>query len=391
MKRPNCVGILGGGQLGRMLALAGYPLGLTCLVLDPQFDACAGQVTPHLVHRYDEEPALQLFAGSVGVATYEFENVPARAAASVAQAVPLYPSLRSLEVAGDRLQEKRLLQKLAIRTAEWAPVSSEAELARAGKVLGYPLLLKTRRSGYDGKGQALVRDAGELRGAWRSLRCVPCVAERVVRFHRELSLLAVRGIRGEVAFYPLVQNCHEGGILRLTLAPAPGVVPALQAAAEAYAGRLLSELDYVGVLALELFECADGLLANELAPRVHNSGHWTIEGAVTSQFENHLRAITGMPLGPALPVGCSAMLNLIGTAPPGRSLDGIPGAHLHLYGKLAAPGRKLGHVTVTAADGPELEHRLARVRSCLDRHGIRAGPCLNDSHPIASQSCNPLE
>lgn len=367
------VGILGGGQLGRMLALAGYQIGVNCLVLDPHGEACASQVTTHLVADYRDERAMRLFTKWSDVATYEFENVPVAAAESVAREVPLYPSVRCLQVTGDRLAERRLLAELGIPCSRWAPVTTPEELDRAGAVLGFPLLLKTCRLGYDGKGQTLVRTPKEAVIGWNSLRQVPCIAEQVVPFERELSLLAVRSTSGEVAFYPLVENVHKDGILRHTMAPAPDLTPELQALAEGHARQLLQTLDYVGVLAIEFFQCGAELLVNELAPRVHNSGHWSLEGAATSQFENHLRAITGMPLGSTAVVARSAMVNLIGRIPPIAAIEKIPGARLHCYGKLAAPGRKLGHITVTADSDSELAAGLARVRSALGTRLVRTG------------------
>jgi 5-(carboxyamino)imidazole ribonucleotide synthase len=313
------VGVIGGGQLGRMLALAGIPLGLSFRFLDPAPDAPAGEVGELLVGAYDDPDLLDRLAAGAEVVTYEFENVPVEAA----RRVGAVPEADALEASQDRLVEKQLFRRLGIPTAR---IDDEVER--------FPALLKTRRLGYDGKGQRLVEtrpgsDPGQ-------------VLEERVEFRRELSLLAVRGRDGETRFWPLVENVHEGGILRTSRAPA---ADAPQAEAEEYAGRLLDALGYVGVLALELFEVEDGLLANEFAPRVHNTGHWTIEGAATSQFENHLRAIFGLPLGPtdARP---SFMANLIGTVPASAEVLRLPGAHLHLYGKEPRPGRKLGHVTL---------------------------------------------
>jgi 5-(carboxyamino)imidazole ribonucleotide synthase len=314
------VGVIGGGQLGRMLALAGLPLGLSFRFLDPSADAPAREVGELLVGDYDDPELLDRLARGAEVVTYEFENVPVEAARRVG-AVPAAPAL---EAAQDRLAEKRLFRRLGIPTVRFDD-----------EVASFPALLKTRRLGYDGKGQRLVET-----------RPVPDpghVLEERVPFDRELSLLAVRGRDGDTRFYPLVENVHEGGILRSSLAPAPD---APQARAQEYATRLLDELGYVGVLALELFEVGGELLANELAPRVHNTGHWTIEAAATSQFENHLRAVLGLPLGSTDVRAPSLMLNLIATVPPSAHVLAVPGAHLHLYGKEPRPGRKLGHVTL---------------------------------------------
>jgi 5-(carboxyamino)imidazole ribonucleotide synthase len=251
----------------------------------------------------------------------------------------------------------------------WRPVASLAELGRAVAELGCPAVLKTRRLGYDGKGQEVIREPGGVEAAWARLGGAPLLLEAFVRFDRELSILAVRGRDGATACYPLVENLHAGGILRRSLAPAPGVSAALQAEAESQARRVLDALAYVGVLAIELFQVGDRLLANEMAPRVHNSGHWTIEGAETSQFENHLRAVARLPLGSTAPRGASAMLNLIGDVPDASAILAIPGAHLHLYGKASRPGRKLGHVTLTATEAAELDPLRARVEAL-----IAAGP-----------------
>ena len=313
------VACIGGGQLGRMLGLAGIPLGLNFRFLDPSPDAPAGAVGELLVAAYDDDLALRRLASGADVVTYEFENVPAAAA----RGVGTIPDARALAPTQDRLEEKELFRRLGIPTPEF-------------RFPPLPALAKTRRLGYDGKGQRLLsslEDLGEDE-----------IAEEVVRFRRELSIIAVRSRTGETAFYPLVENVHRDGILRLSRAPA---ADAPDAEARDYASRLLDALGYVGVLALELFELEDGrLLANEVAPRVHNSGHWTIEGARTSQFENHLRAILGLPLGSTDTPEPVAMVNLIGELPPLERLLRIPGAHVHLYGKAPREGRKLGHVTL---------------------------------------------
>lgn len=317
------VGVIGGGQLGRMLALAGIPLGLSFRFLDPSPDAPAAEVGELLIGAYDDPRLLDRLADGAAIVTYEFENVPVEAA----RRVGAVPEAAALAVAQDRLVEKQLFRRLGIPTA---PIDDE--------VTEFPALLKTRRLGYDGKGQRLVETRpGSKPGH---------VLEGLVPFDRELSLLAVRGLDGDTRFYPLIQNVHAGGILRLSRAPA---VDAPQALAEEYATRLLDELGYVGVLALELFDVEGELVANELAPRVHNTGHWTIEGAETSQFENHLRAVLGLPLGPTGALGTSAMVNLIGSIPPLDELLRVQGAHVHLYGKAPRPARKLGHVTLLDA------------------------------------------
>lgn len=360
------VGVLGGGQLGRMLALAGYPLGLRFRFLDPKAETSVAALAEHVQAAYDDERALITFAEGLALVTYEFENVPVESARLLAQHVPVYPPPRALEVAQDRLNEKTLFQSLGIPTSPFAPVHTLAELRQALEVIGLPAVLKTRRFGYDGKGQVVLREPSDVDRAWARLGGVPLIAEGFVPFEREVSIIAVRRRNGQTAFYPLVENQHRDGILRLSLAPAPGLTPDLQQRAEAKAQRILEALDYVGVLAIEFFQLAGRLLANEMAPRVHNSGHWTIEGAQTSQFENHLRAILDLPLGSTQAVGHSAMLNLIGTIPPASDVLAVPDAHLHLYGKLPQPGRKLGHVTIRA-DAPELvQERLSRLRSIVE-------------------------
>jgi 5-(carboxyamino)imidazole ribonucleotide synthase len=318
------VGCLGGGQLGRMLALAGIPLGLRFRFLDPSAEACAGEVGELLVGTYEDEALLDRLAAGADAVTYEFENVPV-AAARRARAVP---GLRALEEGQDRLREKELFRRLGIPTARFGTLEDT----------GVPAIVKSRRLGYDGKGQRVVRAAEPLAGDE--------LAEELVSFSRELSLIAVRGRDRAVAFYPLAENVHRDGILQVSRAPA---LDAAEEVAQGYARLLLEELDYVGVLALELFEVDGALLANEFAPRVHNSGHWTIDGAVTSQFENHVRAILGWPLGSTAAVGSCAMVNLVGSTPAVERLLDLPGAHVHLYGKEPRPGRKVGHVTFVDA------------------------------------------
>ena len=339
------VGVIGGGQLGRMLALAGIPLGLSFRFLDPSPDAPAGEVGELLVGAYDDPVLLDRLADGADVVTYEFENVPVEAA----RRVEALPDARALEAAQDRLVEKQLFRRLGIPTPR---IDDEVET--------FPAILKTRRLGYDGKGQRLVEtrpgsDPGQ-------------VLEERVSFDRELSLLAVRARDGDTRFYPLVENVHEDGILRTSRAPA---ADAPQAEAEEYAAKLLDELGYVGVLALELFDVGGPLLANEFAPRVHNTGHWTIEGAATSQFENHLRAVLGLPLG-STESRASTMFNLIGTAPASADLLRVPGSHLHLYGKEPRPGRKLGHVTLVepTVDQERVVRQLVGAASAAPFRGL---------------------
>ncbi len=355
------VGVLGGGQLGRMLALAGYPLGLAFRFLDPSPRACAGEVGGLVVAPFSDGEALGRFAEGLDLVTYEFEGIPLKAVRWLAGRLPLYPPPRALEVAQDRLLEKAFFRDLGVPTPPFRPVETLADLEEGLKALGLPALLKTRRGGYDGKGQALLRTVEEAEEAYRALGGRGLILEGYVAFGREVSLLAVRGRDGSLAFYPLVENHHRGGVLWFSRAPAPGLTPALQAQAEAYARRALEALDYVGVMALEFFQVGEELVFNEMAPRVHNSGHWTLEGAETSQFENHLRALLGLPLGATWPRGHSAMVNLLGYRPDPRAVLALEGAHLHWYGKEVRPGRKVGHITLRREREEEVEALLPRL------------------------------
>jgi 5-(carboxyamino)imidazole ribonucleotide synthase len=361
------IGILGGGQLGYMLALAGYPLGLHFRFLDPSPEAPVGRIAQRVTADYTDEAALEKFSSGLELVTYEFENVPVEAAKFLAERVPVYPPPAALEAAQDRLNEKGLFGKLGIATTEFAAVSNTRELDAAVKTIGLPAVLKTSRMGYDGKGQWILRTAEDVAKAKSELPDVQLILERFVPFTRELSVLAVRSRSGEIAYYPLVENHHRGGILRLSLAPAPRLEPQIQRAAEDAARRILESLKYAGILAIEFFEFEGRLLANEMAPRVHNSGHWTIEGAITSQFENHLRAVLGLPLGSTGAAGHCAMLNLIGELPESPEVLAVPDAHLHLYGKSPRPGRKLGHVTLRAASPERLALRLSELPAFFHR------------------------
>ena len=355
------LGILGGGQLARMLALAGHPLGVSCVVLDPSPDACANVVAGQVVGAYDDADALARFSDLVSIATYEFENLPAESVAQVAEHVSVYPSAEALYVARDRLREKTLFRELGIATPAFAAVDGLDDLQAAVERIGVPSILKTRTLGYDGKGQFIIRPDTNITEVWEQTRGVPCILESFVPFVREISIIAVRNRNGACRFYPVVENTHEGGILRLSMVRPDD---ARQAEAEAYARILLERLGYVGVMALELFDTGDALVANEMAPRVHNSGHWTIEGAVTSQFENHLRAVLGLPLGSCgLVHGAVAMVNLIGKVPDPEDILNITGAHLHVYGKSARPGRKVGHVTICGPDVASITHGVTELQA----------------------------
>jgi 5-(carboxyamino)imidazole ribonucleotide synthase len=365
------VGILGGGQLARMMALAGAPLGLRFLVLDSAADACAGQFSPMVVGDYTDQAALGEFASRIDVATFDFENVPAESARWLTERVPVFPTPRALAVAQDRLAEKNLFGELGIPVPPFADVATRPQLDAAVVEIGVPCILKTRRLGYDGKGQFRIKSVSDIDAAWQALggqaESVGLILEGFVAFQRELSVVAARGRDGEFRAWPLTENWHVDGVLSASLAPAT-VDQALNDTALAYARKLAEALDYVGVLALELF-CRDGvLLANELAPRVHNSGHWTIEGSETSQFENHLRAVLGIPLGSTRMVGHACMLNWIDAMPEPGPVLSEAGGHWHDYGKQPRVGRKVGHATLRADATHELAEMLARIGEALGRH-----------------------
>lgn len=342
------IGVLGGGQLGRMIALAGYKLGKRFVFLDPGAESSAGHVGALRVGAYDDEERLTELARKSVLVTYEFENVPVASARFLNELVPVYPPPRALEVSQDRLDEKRFFERLGIPTPRFAAAQTERELEAAVAQVGLPAIVKTRRFGYDGKGQMVLREPADVPRAWQALGAAQLIVESLVAFERELSVIAVRGKDGETRFYPLVENEHDAGILRLSIPKSDAWTPELQATAEGYAGKVLADLDYVGVLAMELFLVEGKLVANEIAPRVHNSGHWTIEGALTSQFENHVRAICGLPLGDTATLfPAIEMTNLIGDAArEAAEVLADPKAHLHFYGKAhARHGRKMGHVT----------------------------------------------
>ncbi len=364
------VGILGGGQLARMMALSGAPLGLRFLILDNVADACAGQFAPMVVGDYTDHAALAEFASRIDVATFDFENVPATSAEWLSARVPVFPSPRALAVSQDRLAEKTLFRELDIPVPGFVDVPDRAALDAAVAELGVPCILKTRRLGYDGKGQFRIRTMADVDAAWTALGAqaakVGLILEAFVPFQRELSVVAVRGRDGEFRSWPLTENWHVDGVLSASLAPAR-LDPPMAEKAIAHARALAEAMDYVGVFALELF-CRDGeLLANEIAPRVHNSGHWTIEGAETSQFQNHLRAVLGLPLGDTRMVGHACMLNWIGEMPDAAAVLREPGGHWHDYGKSARAGRKVGHATLRADAPAELADALQRVGASLGR------------------------
>ena len=361
------VGILGAGQLARMMVLAGTPLGLNFRLFDPAPDACAGALSALTLGSFHDTQALAQFAAACEVLTFDFENVPASTLELLEVTHRIVPNSRALAMTQDRLIEKKSCANLGIPVVPHAPVNSAQELAQAIFEVGLPGILKTRRLGYDGKGQVRIRAAAAAAAALTALHQAPCVYERWMPFKRELSLLTVRASDGTLGFYPLVENIHEQGILSVSIAPAE-VSAGLAASARDYAKRVAEHFAYVGVFALEFFEIDGALVLNEMAPRVHNSGHWTIEGARTSQFENHLRALAGLPLGDTQAIGASLMLNWVGTLPSRAAALSVPGLHWHEYGKPPREGRKLGHATLCARD-------FAELRSALDRLAEQLPDC----------------
>ena len=374
--RQPVLGILGGGQLARMLALAAAPLGVNTLVVDSAAGACAGQVAPLVRADWTDYAALEEFARQVDVVTFDFENVPAETARWLVERVAVFPNPRALAVAQDRLAEKTLFRECGLATPEFMAVDTRADLDRALAAVGAPAILKTRRLGYDGKGQFRLKSAADADAAWTALGAQATkhglILEAFVPFQRELSVLAVRGRDGDFRTWPLTRNWHVDGVLSLSLAPAQDIA-ALQPRATALARTLAERLDYVGVFALELFVKDGELLGNEMAPRVHNSGHWTIEGAHTSQFENHVRAVLGLPLGDTGARGLAAMFNWIGELPDAAPVLRTVDAHWHDYGKQARPGRKVGHATVCTPDAAALAERLEALGKALGREAQVAG------------------
>jgi 5-(carboxyamino)imidazole ribonucleotide synthase len=377
-RRQPVLGILGGGQLARMLALAAAPLGVKTLVVDSSADACAGQVTQLVVADWTDYAALEAFAAQVDVVTFDFENVPAETARWLAERVSVFPEPQALAVAQDRLAEKTLFRECNLQTPEFMAVDTRDELDRALATIGAPAILKTRRLGYDGKGQFRLKSMADADAAWAALGAQAVahglILEAFVPFERELSVIAVRGRDGDFRTWPLTRNWHTDGVLSLSLAPALDIEQ-LQQRATALARTLAERLNYVGVFALELFVKDGELLGNEMAPRVHNSGHWTIEGAHTSQFENHVRAVLGLPLGDTGARGVSVMFNWIGELPDASPVLRTVDAHWHDYGKQARSGRKVGHATLCAPDVATVAARLADMAKALGREE-QAEPAL---------------
>ena len=380
------IGIIGGGQLGRMLAMAGHRLGERFRFMDETADAVAGHVGELVVDSFREPQRLDAFLGDLEVVSYEFENVPVQLAEAVAARAKLLPGVLALRTSQDRLSEKAMFAELGIGTPAFAKADSLAELHAAAATIGLPAVLKTRRLGYDGKGQAVLRTAADVEPAWHALQGtsqglergegaenaspqgVPLILEGFVEFAAEVSILAARSATGEIAFYPLTENVHEHGILRISRCPASKRVDGVkfQDRAEQIAEAVLKRLDYVGLLAIELFVVGDELLANEMAPRVHNSGHWTMDGSRTCQFEQHLRAILGWPLGATQTVGVCGMVNLIGRCPALRDFARLPGVHVHWYGKEPRPGRKVGHLNFVERTQGDLDGVMAAALRMLE-------------------------
>jgi len=346
------LGILGGGQLGRMMALAAAPLDIHCRVWEPEATACAQHYAEHLHKNYDDDQARELFLKDLDACTYEFENLPAPLIEALQARIAVNPPPLAITTSQDRLQEKTFFQKLNIQTAPYRTVNSLQELQTAVAQLGLPAVLKTCRFGYDGKGQFILRSTDEIQQAWQQLGGVPLVLEGFVKFQREVSQVAVRNRQGDIRFYALSENVHRNGILHSSVAKPQDK---LSKSAQQSVRNVMEALDYVGVICVEFFDVNDKLIANEYAPRVHNSGHWTIEGAETSQFENHVRAVCGLPLGSTNTRGHVAMLNIIGKHPDTHKVCAIDGAHLHVYGKSEKPDRKLGHITLRSDDAASLQ------------------------------------
>ncbi len=359
--KPVTIGVLGGGQLGRMLALAGYALGRQFRFLDPSKDCPASQLAPCIFGEYDDPDALKNFAEGLDVVTYEFENVPVATLDYLQDQVPIYPGRGALAVSQDRLFEKQFFQKLGIATPKFLAVSCREELDLAVETIGLPGVLKTRRFGYDGKGQFVLWTTADIARAMDSMQGHLLIYEEMIPFDCEVSIVAARSISGETAFYDLTQNTHEGGILRVSRCHEQVGNAKISKQAHHFILQIMEELGYVGVLALELFIAGDRLIANEMAPRVHNSGHWTIDGSPCSQFENHLRAILDLPLGNTAGAWSAGMVNLIGSLPDINRFLALPDTHVHLYGKSPRPGRKLGHVTCVAPDAESVEAHLKKL------------------------------
>ncbi|CAC9601795.1 N5-carboxyaminoimidazole ribonucleotide synthase (EC 6.3.4.18) [uncultured Gammaproteobacteria bacterium] len=359
------IGVLGAGQLGRMMAISGYPLNHQFGFSGNSNDEPSA-LLGHMFALEDNADNIESLVAFADVITYESENTDVEIVRKINKDIPVYPGEKSLFTTQHRGREKALFDQLNIPCAPYQIVNTLEELQQAVSKIGPPAILKTTTEGYDGKGQFLMRSEDQIKEAFDSMNGVESILEGFVNFKRELSLIAVRGIDNDHKYYPLVENTHHDGILRLTIAPAQNIDPEVQKTAEHYMQTLLDEMDHVGVLTIELFETNDGLVVNEMAPRVHNSGHWSIEGANTSQFENHIRAITGMPLGDTSPTHTvSAMVNIIGKIGPTNIALNMANAHLHLYDKTERDNRKLGHINITANSLTELENSIQQLSDFL--------------------------
>jgi 5-(carboxyamino)imidazole ribonucleotide synthase len=358
------VGIVGAGQLGRMLALSGYPIGVRCLFLDRSADTPGAQVAPSLIGDLEDAALLAELAARSDVVTFDWENISGSALSPLEKITQIRPPRAALEVSQDRIAEKALFTRLKIPVAAHCAIDSRGELIGALKKIGLPGVLKTRRLGYDGKGQYVLRSAADVDQAWAAIGAAGLIYEKFQDFSREVSLVGVRSAGGQTLFYPLSCNTHGGGILRHSVAPFTNA--RLEKSARLYLKRVMRALDYIGVLTLEFFVVRGSLIANEMAPRVHNSGHWTIEGCVTSQFENHLRAVCDMPLGSTRPLGHTAMINFIGLMPDRERLLAIDGLAYHDYGKTPRPGRKLGHCTILRRLPKERNRALSNTLKLIE-------------------------
>lgn len=358
------IGIVGAGQLAQMLAQAATPLGIKIKCIAQSMQDCAEPVADLYVIEHNDEEGLQAFAESVDVITYENENINIGVMEFLSQFKPIFPPLAALNTTQDRLYEKQLFKEHDIITPDYVEVNSKDDLLRGISQVGLPAVLKTRRFGYDGKGQMVIREKDDIEEAWRVLGKASLILEQFVKFDYEISIVAARNGRGDFAYYPLTHNAHLNGILRESNAPLDN--PDLQKQAEQYAKIILDHFNYVGVIAIEFFVKNDHLIANEIAPRVHNSGHWTIEGATCSQFENHIRAICNYDLGATKTEKHCRMFNIIGEAPELNELLKQPSAHIHLYGKEPRAGRKLGHVTVVSDNNKQFDKQTSAIHDTLN-------------------------
>ena len=360
------IGILGGGQLARMMALAGYPLGFNFVFFDPKASACAGQVGSLTVGDYSNEVAIEEFCQQVDYVTLDFENVPVETLRQIAKKKPVFPSPDVLAIAQDRLLEKQFCHSIGVPTAEFEPINGLSELKFAARKYDFSAILKTRRMGYDGKGQFLIKSEQDIQQIPDDVFDNDLILEGMVRFEREVSVIVARTPSGDIKTWPLCENKHKEGILTTTMVPAKP--HDLDDKAFEYAVKMAESLQYVGVMVVEFFQTKDQVMVNEFAPRVHNSGHWTIEGAHTSQFENHLRAGLGLPLGDTGMKGMAAMLNWIGAFPEKLHELTDVGLYWHIYGKAPRPGRKIGHATLTASDPQQLHDKILQL---VNRLGVQ--------------------